>query len=120
MKNYKCIAVLENGGVRQYLVDANDAEHAKNKLYMIMSYEGITGVYKINIEENTTMNPTEFVKVEKELVEELDSRGLEIRDTELELAVEYIVTTRSVDPSYSVNQYITSTLSHYPEMLIEK
>ena len=52
MKNYKCIAVLENGGVRQYLVDANDAKHAKNKLYMIMSYEGITGVYKINIEED--------------------------------------------------------------------
>ncbi len=52
MKNYKCIAVLENGGLRQYLVDADDAKHAKNKLYMIMSYEGITGVYKINIEEN--------------------------------------------------------------------
>ena len=115
MKNYKCIAVLENGGLRQYLVDANDAKHAKNKLYMIMSYEGITGVYKINIEENETMQT-----VEKELVEELDNRGLEIRDEELELAVEYIITTRSVDPTYRVSQYIADTLSHYPEMLIEK
>lgn len=51
MKKYNCKAVLENGGVRQYLVEANDAKHAKNKIYMIMSYEGITGVYKINIEE---------------------------------------------------------------------
>jgi len=58
--------------------------------------------------------------VEKELVAELDKRGLEIRDEELELAVEYIITTRSVDPTYSVNQYITDTLSYYPEMLIEK
>lgn len=52
MKNYKCTVVLENGGVRQYIVDANDVKHAKNKLYMIMSDEGITNVYKINIEEN--------------------------------------------------------------------
>lgn len=52
MKNYKCIAVLENGGVRQYAIDAIDNKHAKNKLYMIMSYEGITNVHKINIEEN--------------------------------------------------------------------
>ena len=52
MKNYECTAVLENGGVRQYLVEANDDKHAKNKIYMIMSYEGITNVYKINIEEN--------------------------------------------------------------------
>lgn len=115
MKNYKCIVVLENGRSRQYLVDANDAKHAKNKLYMIMSYEGITGVYKINIEENKTMQT-----VEKELVAELDKRGLEFRDEELELAVEYIITTRSVDPTYSTNQYITDTLSYYPEMLIEK
>ncbi len=115
MKNYKCIVVLENGGMRQYLVDANDAKHAKNKLYMIMSYEGITNVYKINIEENETMQ-----KVGKELVVELEKRGLEFRDGELELAVEYIITTRSVNPTYSTNQYITDTLSHYPEMLIEK
>ena len=59
-------------------------------------------------------------KVEKELVEELEKRGLEFRDGELELAAEYIITTRSVDPSYSVNQYITDTLSYYPEMLIEQ
>lgn len=52
MKNYKCLAVLENGAVRQYLVDAKDAKHAKNKLYMIMSDEGIANVYKINIEED--------------------------------------------------------------------
>lgn len=52
MTNYKCIVALENGGVRQYLVDANNVKHVKNKLYMIMSYEGITNVYKINIEEN--------------------------------------------------------------------
>lgn len=52
MKNYKCLAVLENGVVRQYTVDANDAEHAKDKLYTIMDYEGITNVYKINIEED--------------------------------------------------------------------
>ena len=115
MKNYKCIAVLENGGLRQYQVDANDAKHAKNKLYMIMSCEGITGVYKINIEENKTMRT-----VEKELVEKLDIRGLEFRDGELELAAEYIITTRSVDPTYSVNQYIADTLSHYPVMLIEQ
>ena len=120
MKNYNCIAVLENSGVRQYQLDAKDAKHAKNKLYMIMSYEGITNVYKINIEENTTMYPTEFERVEKELVEELEKRGLEIRDEELELAVEYIITTRSVNPTYSANQYITDTLSYYPEMLIEK
>lgn len=115
MKNYKCIAVLENGGLRQYTVDANDAKHAKNKLYMIMSYEGITNVYKINIEENVKMKT-----VEKELVEELEKRGLEFRDGELELAVEYIITTRSADPTYSTNQYIADTLSHYPEMLVEK
>ncbi len=59
-------------------------------------------------------------KVEKELVAELEKRGLEFRDGELELAVEYIITTRSVDPTYSTNQYIADTLSHYPEMLIEK
>lgn len=58
--------------------------------------------------------------VEKELVAELDKRGLEIRDEELELAVEYIIITRSVNPTYSTNQYITDTLSYYPEMLIEK
>ena len=52
MKKYNCTAVLENGGARQYQVRAKDDKHAKNKLYMIMSYEGITGVYKINIEEN--------------------------------------------------------------------
>ena len=51
MKKYNCIAVLENGAVRQYEVEANDEKHAKNKLYIIMSYEGITGVYKINIEK---------------------------------------------------------------------
>ena len=45
---------------------------------------------------------------------------LEIRDEELELAVEYIITSRSVNPTYSTNQYITDTLSYYPEMLIEK
>ena len=59
-------------------------------------------------------------QVEKELVAELDKRGLEFRDGELELAAEYIITTRSVNPSYSVNQYITDTLSYYPEMLIEQ
>lgn len=115
MKNYKCIAVLENGVVRQYTVDANDAEHAKNKLYMIMGYEGITNVYKTNIEENTTMET-----VKKELVEELDNRGLGIREAELELAVEYIVTARYADSTYNVAQYVTDTLSYYPEMLVEK
>ena len=59
-------------------------------------------------------------KVEKELVEELEKRGLEFRDGELEMAAEYIITTRSVDPTYSTNQYITDTLSYYPEMLIEQ
>ena len=59
-------------------------------------------------------------KVEKELAEELAKRRLEIRGEELELAAEYIITTRSVKPEYSVNQYIADTLSHYPEMLIEK
>ena len=60
--------------------------------------------------------------LEAELVEELNSRGLEFRYGELELesAVEYIVTLRSVHPTYSVNQYITDTLSNYPEMLVEK
>ena len=52
MKNYRCIAVLENGGVREYLVGANDAKHAKNKLHMKMDFEGITNAYKINIEED--------------------------------------------------------------------
>ena len=52
MNNYKCLVVLENGGVRQYIVDANNVKHAKDKLYMIMSDEGITNVYKINIEDN--------------------------------------------------------------------
>ena len=59
-------------------------------------------------------------KVEKELAEELAKRRLEIRGEELELAAEYIITTRSVKPAYSVNQYIADTLSHYPEILIEK
>ena len=53
MKNYKCIAILENGGVIEYLVDANDVKYAENKFYTLMSYEGITNVYKINIEEET-------------------------------------------------------------------
>lgn len=52
MKTYNCVAVLESGAVRQYAVEANNAKHAKNKLYMMMSYEGITDVYKINVEED--------------------------------------------------------------------
>ena len=59
-------------------------------------------------------------KVEKELVEELAKRRLEIMEEELELAVEYIITTRSVKPEYSIDHYLTDTLRHYPEILNEK
>ena len=58
--------------------------------------------------------------LEAELVEELNSRGLEFRYGELESAVEYIVTARDVNPTYSIKQYVADTLSNYPEMLIEK
>lgn len=58
--------------------------------------------------------------IEAELVEELNSRGLEFRYGELESAVEYIVTLRSMHPEYSVKHYVEDTLSNYPEMLIEK
>ena len=66
------------------------------------------------------MKTTEFVKVEKEFVEELEKRRLGMRDAELESAVEYIITTRSVYPAYSIDHYLTDTLRHYPDMLIEK
>ena len=65
-------------------------------------------------------NQTEFEKVEKELVEELNKRGLELKGADAEMTAEYIIEARYADPTYNVNQYITDTLKNYPKMLVEQ
>jgi hypothetical protein len=55
--------------------------------------------------------------LKKQLIEELDWRGLELDEDycTIDDAVEYIKMTREYDKHYSVEQWIEDTSSNYPE-----
>ena len=94
--------------------------------YLSISVDNYNGLIYTMVEDEEEIKKrggikmTKFERVERELVVELEKRGLEFRGEGLEMAAEYIITTRTVKPEYSVTQYIKDTLSYYPEMFDEE